>query len=81
MPLPTTPGARQWSADDLVWQRVPQPASVVQVTDGSLVQVPLVRSQVLVGTVQVTKPGLPQVERAAQRVTLPLQLIGTAGGF
>ena len=50
--------------------------SVVQVTAASSVHVPVVVSHVLVGRVHVTKPLLPQVDRAAHRVTFPLQLLG-----
>jgi hypothetical protein len=45
----------------------------VQVTVGSSTQVPVVVSQV---GVQVTNPSFPHVDRAAQRVTLPLQFVG-----
>ena len=54
----------------------PHSMSVVQVSVESSVHVPVVVSHVLVGTVHVTKPFLPQVDRAAQRVTFPLQFVG-----
>jgi len=66
------------SAADFVLQRVPQSASTVQLTVGSFAQVLVAVSHVLTGRVQVTNPSLPHVERAAQRVTLPLQLVGMA---
>jgi len=78
LPPPTTPPGRHMSAECLVLHREPQSTSVVHVTAGSSVHVPVVVSQVLVGTVQVMKPLLPQVERAAQRVTLPLQFVGSS---
>jgi len=53
--------------------RVPQSKSVAQVWVGFPAQVPVERSHVSVGLSQVTNPGLPHVERAAQRIALPRQ--------
>ena len=55
----------------------PQSTSVVHAITGYLVQVPVVEVAGFVGIKQVTNPGLPQVDRAAQRVTLHLQFVGT----
>jgi len=59
---------------------VPQSASTVQVNVGSFAQVPVMvvgsMTQVSIGIWHVTKPGLPQVERAAQRTNFPLQFVG-----
>jgi len=65
----------------LVWQR-PQSVLVVQITVGSLAHVPVVSpaGMTQVG-VQVTNPSFPQVERAAQRTTLPLQFVGMPAAF
>ena len=57
----------------LIRQRVPQSKSVEHVCVGVAVQVPVVVLQVSVGISQVTNPGFPQVERAAQRIALPRQ--------
>jgi hypothetical protein len=75
---PTTPPREaQPSDEDLILHLAPQSTSVKHTVVGSSVQVPVVRSQVLVGIRQVTNPGLPQVEPAEQRVILPLQFVGT----
>src|SRR3990170_725154 len=78
--LPTVPPASaQRSADDLVLHLVPSKQSVLAAhdTSGSFSQVFVFRSQVpYTGTLQVTNPGLPHIERAAQRLILPLQLVG-----
>ena len=79
--LPVVPPcAVQMSAERFVLHREPQSRSVAQVRAGFAVQVPVTRSQVSVGKRQVTNPGLPQVERAAQRFTFPLQLVGMTSG-
>jgi hypothetical protein len=50
VPAPGTPlRAAQPSAEDLMRHTEPQSMSAVQTTDGASVQVPVVRSQVLVG--------------------------------
>jgi len=65
------------SALDFVWHFVTtgQLAAVVQTVTPSrqspLVQVPGLAKQ------QVTNPGFPQVDRAAQRVTAPWQFFGS----
>ena len=52
--------------------RVPQSKSVAHWV-GLPAQVNVERSHVSVGLSQVTNPGLPHVERAAQRIALPRQ--------
>jgi len=56
---------------------IPQSLLVVQITGGSLAHVPVVApvGMTQVG-VQVENPVFPHVDRAAQRVTLPLQFVG-----
>jgi len=56
---------------------IPQSLLVVQITVGSLAHVPVVApvGMTQVG-VQVENPVFPHVDRAAQRVTLPLQFVG-----
>ena len=78
MPVPPRlpPWASQVSAERLVLQREPQSRSVAQVSAGLPTQVSVVVSQVSVAKRQVTNPGFPQVERAAQRLIFPLQLVG-----
>src|SRR5262249_15781234 len=55
-----------------------QSVLVVQASVGSSTQKPVVVSHV---GVQVEKPSLPHVERAAHRTTLPLQFVGTPAAF
>ncbi len=68
-------------AFDFMWHFVTlgQLAAVVQAVTPSwqspFVQVPGLAKQ------QVTKPGFPQVDRAAQRVTAPWQFLGSAPLF
>ena len=69
------------SAEFLVWQVDPQSMSAVQTTVGSFAHVPVPVAGLIVhveiGTRQVTNPGLPQVDLAAQLTILPLQFCGT----
>jgi hypothetical protein len=78
-----------FSADDLilhfvlttqsVWAAQTVVASAQQVAVASAAHgVPQVPKR---GIWHVTKPGLPQIERAAQRWTAPLQLLGIASLF
>ena len=80
--VPTDPPAAvQRSASRLIEQVVPstQLASVVQRSAGFSTQVPLVRLHVPSRClVHVTVPAFPHVERAAHRVTFPLQSSGIA---
>ena len=76
--VPTVPPAVwQLSAEEAMLHAVPQSLSALQLTLGSLVQVPLDVSQVPCGVWQVTAPGLPQVDRAAQRMIRPTHAWGT----
>jgi hypothetical protein len=71
--VPTVPPAvTQLSAEEAMPHLVPQSPSAVQLTLTSSVQVPVVVSHVLSGTWHVTAPGLPQVDRAAQRIMRPI---------
>src|SRR5688572_23841120 len=79
--IPTVPPRlSQRSTDDLILHLDPHSRSVVQVTVGSFAQVPVSwpvsMTHSLVGIWQVTKPGFPQVDRAAHFVILPLQFVG-----
>ena len=77
--VPTVPPAVwQLSAEGAMLHSVPQSLSAVQLTLGSLLQVPFAESQVLAGVWHVTAPGLPQVDRAAQRMIRPTHGWGTA---
>ena len=70
--VPTVPPAIwQLSAEEAMLHALPQSLSAPQLTLGSLVQVPLAGSQVPCSVWQVTAPGLPQVDRAAQRMIRP----------
>ena len=61
VPVPTVPPAvRQLSAEEAMLHSVPQSLSAVQLTLVSLVQLPVVASQVLSGVWHVTMPGMPQ---------------------
>jgi len=76
--VPTVPPAVwQLSAEEAMSHVVPQSPSALQLTLVSSVQVPLVESQVLSGIWHVTAPGLPQVDRAAQRMIRPTHEWGT----
>jgi hypothetical protein len=57
--------------------RAPQSRSVRQATVGLFTHKPVDTLQVSVGISHVTNPALPQTDLAAQRTTLPLQLVGT----
>jgi hypothetical protein len=75
--VPTNPPfAVQMSPDELILQREPQSRSVWHAIVGSETHVNVVVSHVSVGMLHVTKPSFPHVERAAQRVTFPLQFVG-----
>jgi hypothetical protein len=64
-----------------VWQVDPQSMSAVQASVGLLAHVPKPVAgsivHVEIGTRQVTNPGFPQVDLAAQLTTFPLQFLGT----
>ena len=76
VPVPTVPAAASQSVAEAAMRHVvPQSLSAVQVTVGSLAQVPLV-SHVLSGRSQVTASSFPQVDRAAQLTTRPLHRRG-----
>ena len=78
VPVPTVPPAAwQLSAEEAMAHVVPQSPSALQLTLVSSVQVRLVGSQVLSGSWHVTAPGLPQVDRAAQRMIRPTHEWGT----
>jgi len=79
VPVPTVPPAVwQLSAEEAMLHSVPQSLSAVQLTLGALVQLPFAESQVLSAVWHVTVPGLPQVDRAAQRMIRPTHGWGTA---
>jgi len=79
VPVPTVPPAVwQLSAEEAMLHSVPQSLSAVQLTLGALVQVPFAESQVLSAVWHVTVPGLPQVDRTAQRMIRPTHGWGTA---
>ncbi len=70
VPLGHAPSRRVW--------HIPQSALVVQLTVGSFEQVPVVAGGTMMHVgVQVENPDFPHVDRAAQRVTLPLQFVGS----
>jgi len=75
------PAALHASALDLMWhfttagQETVGLHAVVPSGQTPFTQVPAVAKQ------QVAKPGFPQVERAAQRVTAPWQFLGSAPLF
>ena len=61
---------------------MPQSLLLVQVTMGSLAQVPVVAGGTIMQVgVQVTNPDFPHVDLAAQRVTFPLQFVGVVPSF
>ena len=72
------PAVWQLSAEEAMLHVVPQSPSALQLTLGALAQVWVAESQVLAGTWHVTAPGLPQVDRAAQRMIRPTHGCGTA---
>ncbi len=72
------PAVWQLSAEEAMLHVVPQSLSALQLTLVSLAQVWFAESQVLAGTWHVTAPGLPQVDRAAQRMIRPTHGWGTA---
>jgi hypothetical protein len=77
--VPTVPPAvRQLSAEEAMPHSVPQSPSAVQLTLTSSVQVPVAVSHVLSGIWHVTAPGLPQIDRAAQRMIRPTHGRGIA---
>ena len=74
--VPTVPPAVSQSlAEEATRHLVPQSLPAVQVTVGSFAQVPL-GPHVLSAISQVTAPGFPQVDRAAQLTTRPLHRRG-----
>jgi len=76
--VPTAPPAVwQLSAEEAMLHAMPQSLSAPQLTLGAFVQVPLAGSQVPRGVWQATAPGLPQVDRAAQRMIRPTHERGT----
>jgi hypothetical protein len=79
--LTIPPLSRQRCSDGLILHLEPQLSGFVGSQESPLLtHVEVAASHVSVGMLHTTKPGLPQVDLAAHRVTLPLQFLGSISG-